>query len=203
MEVFSVVLLIISSRICPWKRRFEQRSEEERDADQRRNDKTPNSRLMETVASLLLSLSRDGGRRTTRIAHKEMGVLVPKQRSWLRRRRRTSRLALSFSARVELVVPVSVEDWDDWCSRSRRPHRRTEGGTTAGSPSGRRRSGCPCRRWMFSGRHPRLWWCLRWWRRSDTNDISLNLGPSWSVLAFSSLRHNSNGRRRQLYRNTF
>ena len=113
LEIFSVVL-IISSRICPWKRRFEQRSEEERDADQRRNDKTPNSRLMETVASLLSSLSRDGGRRTTRIAHKEMGVLVPKQRSWLRRRRRTSRLALSFSARVELVVPVSVEDWDNW-----------------------------------------------------------------------------------------
>ena len=97
LEIFSVVL-IISSRICPWKRRFEQRSEEERDADQRRNDKTPNSRLMETVALLLSSLSRDGGRRTTRIAQKEMGVLVPKQRSRLRRRRRTSRLAPSFSA---------------------------------------------------------------------------------------------------------
>ena len=60
LEVFSVVLLIISSRSRLWKRRFEQRSEEERDADQRRKDKTPNSRLMETVALLLSSLSRDG-----------------------------------------------------------------------------------------------------------------------------------------------
>ena len=91
LEVFSIVLLIISSRICPWKRRFEQRSEEERDTDQRRNSKTPNSRLMERVVSLLLSLSRDGWQRVTRIAHKEIGVLVPKRRSQCRRRRRTSR----------------------------------------------------------------------------------------------------------------
>ena len=44
LEVFSVVLLVISSsRSRPWRRKFEQRSEEERNADQRRKDKTTNS----------------------------------------------------------------------------------------------------------------------------------------------------------------
>ena len=87
LEIFSVVL-IISSRICPWKRRFEQRSEEERDADQRRKDKTRNS-LVGDGRVVALEPLQGWRKRVTRIAHNERNVLVPK-RSSRRRRRHTS-----------------------------------------------------------------------------------------------------------------
>ena len=90
LKVFSVVLLIISSRSCLWKRRFEQRSEEERDEDQRRKYKTPNSRTFDGGGRVVALEPLQGWRkRVTRIAHNERNVLVPKQSS-RRRCRHTS-----------------------------------------------------------------------------------------------------------------